>query len=179
MNLVKLFETQKLLDEHIEKEHPTQLGECANEWRGFKFWSNNQEPRIKEIIINTVVGDPLNHFKYFTGKNPLLEELVDVLHFILSIGIELVKGNFIEELPIKTLTGRTCPDILHQFLYFNSTLVTIKDKYTYGMQIDRDYKFLLEMYKGLTEMLGFTWDQIEAAYFEKNAVNHQRQEQGY
>lgn len=58
MNLQNLFELQKQLDEHIYEDHPVQdgedrlakkilalqveLGELANEWRGFKFWSNNR-----------------------------------------------------------------------------------------------------------------------------------------
>lgn len=31
----------------------------------------------------------------------------------------------------------------------------------------------------LGERLGFKWEQIEAAYMDKNAVNHQRQQEGY
>ena len=61
MNLAKLFELQRRLDEHIEREHPrkpgedrlakkilalqVELGELANRWRGFKYWSHDQEPR--------------------------------------------------------------------------------------------------------------------------------------
>ncbi|MBM7607553.1 dimeric dUTPase (all-alpha-NTP-PPase superfamily) [Lysinibacillus composti] len=92
MNLTKLFEIQAGLDYHITKEHPEQndenrlskkvlalqveLGECANEWRGFKFWSNDQVAR----------------------ENLLLEEYVDCLHFLLSIGNTL---NFRYLLPYK------------------------------------------------------------------------------
>src|SRR5690606_34156375 len=65
MNLSKLFEIQRNLDDHIEREHPRQpgeerlakkilalqveLGELANEWRGFKFWSKDQEPRTDAV----------------------------------------------------------------------------------------------------------------------------------
>ena len=49
-----------------------EIGELANEWRGFKFWSKDQEPRSKEPL--TARGKP-----YY---NPLLEEYADVLHFI-------------------------------------------------------------------------------------------------
>ncbi len=57
MNWELLFQSQKQLDDHIEKEKGLQgqdlldkkilalqveLGELANEWRWFKFWSNNQ-----------------------------------------------------------------------------------------------------------------------------------------
>lgn len=58
MNLTKLFETQKQLDDRIIEKHGLQdmdrlpylvlalqveLGECANEWRGFKYWSEDRE----------------------------------------------------------------------------------------------------------------------------------------
>ncbi|MEK3887750.1 dUTP diphosphatase [Bacillus sp. FSL K6-3431] len=66
LNLIKLFEMQKVLDDRILDEHPelkgqnnldwkilalqVELGECANEWRGFKKWSKDQEPRIEEDV---------------------------------------------------------------------------------------------------------------------------------
>src|SRR5690625_3424078 len=97
MNLSKLFRIQRKLDEHIEKEHPrrpgedrlakkilalqVELGECANEWRGFKFWSNDQEPRTKHNIFKH--GIRLNPVD--KQINPLLEEYVDCLHFFISI----------------------------------------------------------------------------------------------
>lgn len=58
MELKELFEMQKKLDEHIIEEKglegqdllpkkilalQVELGELANEWRGFKFWSEDQE----------------------------------------------------------------------------------------------------------------------------------------
>src|SRR5699024_6484098 len=60
MNLEKLFKMQKELDERILDRFPelrnedlldkkilalqVELGELAQKWRGFKFWSKNQEP---------------------------------------------------------------------------------------------------------------------------------------
>lgn len=29
------------------------------------------------------------------------------------------------------------------------------------------------------EMLGYTWNEVEEAYMQKNAINHQRQDGGY
>jgi dimeric dUTPase (all-alpha-NTP-PPase superfamily) len=69
MNLQRLFELQRQLDAHIEKEHPRQegedrlvkkilalqveLGELANELpEVFKFWSNkknNYEKALHEV----------------------------------------------------------------------------------------------------------------------------------
>ncbi|WP_338088272.1 dUTP diphosphatase [Lysinibacillus composti] len=31
----------------------------------------------------------------------------------------------------------------------------------------------------LGEQLGFTWEQVENAYLEKNKINHERQLSGY
>jgi dimeric dUTPase (all-alpha-NTP-PPase superfamily) len=38
---------------------------------------------------------------------------------------------------------------------------------------------LFERFIELGEHLGFTWDEIEQAYFTKNQINVQRQETGY
>src|SRR5690625_2713894 len=106
MNWTKLFEAQDKLDKHIEKQKGLQgkdllnkkilafvaeFGELLNEWRGFKFWSEDQK-------ANTEVMYCLNCEKAFEAKNyvcgcygdyevapfttinPLLEEYVDGLH---------------------------------------------------------------------------------------------------
>ena len=92
MNLEKLFEAQRVLDERIEQEHPrtenenrvpqkilalqVELGEMANEWRGFKFWSANQEPRTQR---HRTVSDGyrMNVIPY----NPLLCDTVERMPF--------------------------------------------------------------------------------------------------
>lgn len=170
MNLSKLFELQRQLDARIEKEHPRQdgedrlakkilalmveLGELAQEWRGFKFWSNDQEPR-------TELWDDRLRF-----HNPLLEEYVDCLHFLLSIGLESEIGTFDEIMPIKMGT------IEMQFITLFKATVTFLEDISY-------YQEMWELFLGLGEMLGFTWEQIEEAYMKKNAENHRRQEVGY
>lgn len=101
MNLTKLFETQAILDENIMKQHPelreqenlswkilalqVELAECANEWRGFKKWSKNQEPRLNGIGQRVEsIYDPrmlVENIKLmgFEVKNPMLVEYVDCL----------------------------------------------------------------------------------------------------
>ncbi|WAT79662.1 dUTP diphosphatase [Bacillus safensis] len=72
MNLQKMFEMQKVLDERIIKEKGlegqdllpntyvaliTELGEFANEGRWFKHWSDNQKPCTeKEIECSLCMG---------------------------------------------------------------------------------------------------------------------------
>ncbi|MBD7984426.1 dUTP diphosphatase [Sporosarcina sp. Sa2YVA2] len=173
MNLNKLFETQRKLDEKIVKEKglegqdllsmkilalQVELGELANEWRGFKFWSENREPRTN--IPVTAWGEPY--------KNPLLEEYVDCLHFILSIGMEVGVYRFDYD-SINPIYKES--DVTTQFLRAID--------YTIGLRDDDYCLELLQTFIYLGEMLGFTWDEIETAYYAKNAINHERQESGY
>src|SRR5690625_6269037 len=81
MDWTTLFSMQETLDKHIIDNHQLQqkdlmeekylallveLGELANETRCFKFWST----------------------KPASARKKILEEYVDGVHFILSLGIE-------------------------------------------------------------------------------------------
>ncbi|WP_078430465.1 dUTP diphosphatase [Alkalihalobacterium alkalinitrilicum] len=184
MNIEKLFDMQYELDKHIEKEHPTQpdedrtekrilalqveLGELANEHRGFKFWSHDQDPRTKVVKWeDAYTKDNQIVVKKYT--NPLLEEYVDCLHFILSIGLDMKYYHYIFDLePIKA------ENITKQFSFTITKAGTL-------LIINKlpNYITLLENFIGLGEMLEFTWEQIEQSYIEKNTENHTRQERGY
>lgn len=200
LQIQKLFETQKILDDKIVKEKglegvdlldkkilalQVELGELANEWRGFKFWSEDREPRVEEEILirceycrgsGEIVdrrcpkcdgaGEVLLHV-----KNPLLEEYVDCLHFILSIGL---KHEFDEMLPLLAIEQLSLVDITQQF---TALMRTDWELYEEG---DGGYFHEgLELFLALGSMLGFTWEQIEQAYYDKNKVNHERQNNGY
>jgi dimeric dUTPase (all-alpha-NTP-PPase superfamily) len=196
INLAKLFEMQKVLDDHIMDEHPelkgqnnidwkilallVEIGECANEWRGFKKWSDRQEPKHgNQALIdcpkcsgngfwfagNRVLCQNCNE----TGKvtNPLLEEFVDGLHFVLTIGIEIGFEN-------PTLARFKEKTIAKQFLKIYEFISELSKGRNYI-----DYSGLTSLYLTLGEMIGFSWEEIEQAYFAKNAVNHERQANGY
>lgn len=185
MNLSNLIEIQRTLDEHIMDEHPelkdqnnlewktlalqVELGECANEWRGFKKWSKDQEPRTNVQWDYTLNDEPIY-------RNLLLEEYVDCLHFVLSIGLEF------EEYPLdmdyevlgyikaawnKENTIKQFQEVFKDIVYFSNSHDEV------------DYIELVSQFLGLGEMLGFTWEQIEQAYMNKNEINHQRQVNGY
>ncbi|MGG3843284.1 dUTP diphosphatase [Anoxybacillus kestanbolensis] len=160
MNLSKLFDMQRKLDERIIREKgldgqnllpnkvlalQVELAELANEWQGFKHWKTNQQP-----------------------KEGMLEEYVDCLHFILSIGLS---GN-IGTIEWEQIEPYKAKSTIQQFIgLFEYTSRLLEDITVY---VDIWSSFI-----GLGEMLEFTWDEVEAAYMRKNAVNHHRQESGY
>lgn len=217
MDLQKLFETQRVLDEHIYEKHPelrgqnnldwkilalqVELGECANEWRGFKKWSQDQKPRkkIEHLCVYCDGKGIIDHFDTFdtehsaekcdecegTGKigesNPLLEEYVDVLHFILSIGLEMEidcrynslirEENIVEE-------GEPTLHLFAEVFAFASDLFWSCYQEDYEQQ-EGNYKALFTNFVQLGKSINFSWDEIEQAYFAKNQINHERQESGY
>jgi dimeric dUTPase (all-alpha-NTP-PPase superfamily) len=193
MNLKPLFETQKLLRDRIGYDEPdrfnklilallVELGECANEWRGFKFWSKNQEPHTYEVQEYNLEfkhieseDDEFRTEKVFTPKrtsNPLLEEYVDGLHFVLELGLEREKTTMTEPYDERWIIKKD--SITEQFNYLFDVIGNFSRYPTVG-----NYAGILDLYMGLGQLLGFTWEQIEQAYMEKNKINHLRQESGY
>lgn len=192
VEMKELYEIQKVLDKHIEKVHPAheyenrlykkilallvELGECANEWRGFKFWSIDQEPRTEVLIVcDECGGSGRNHSGYcgschggYVGKeNPLLEEYVDCLHFILSIGNDLgYRIDFAKRYEYESIERQ------FKELFWEISDLEKASSIT-------DYTSMFAKFAGLGNMLGFTWIEIEQAYLSKNEINHERQDKGY
>ncbi|ASS92116.1 MAG: dUTPase [Bacillaceae bacterium] len=162
MDFEQLYKMQKELDEKIEKKHGleeerlierkvlallVEIGELANETRCFKFWSV-KPPSDREVI---------------------LEEYVDGLHFLLSIGHEL----YIEKLP--EMKARKIDKSLTD-LFLNVYQKTAKFSEYLSVQA---YIDLFNDYVTLGSALGFSEEDIISAYMAKNEVNHARQNQGY
>ena len=163
MNTITLFKMQKALDSHIESQHGlehenlfdrkvlallVEIGELANETRCFKFWS----------------------VKSSSGTDIILEEFVDGIHFILSLGIECGYQD------IESVTPNRNPktDTSNQFLSIYESV----QKFRNSRQKD-DYVQLFESYMELALLLGLNEEQIEQAYIKKNEVNYDRQRKGY
>lgn len=215
MDIEKLFATQKALDEAIKNKKGlqdanlleykilallTELGELANEWRGFKFWSEDRSPRVEAKITCSTCGgtgdlnsdamaedaegsggheymdcNECNNSGTVGITNPLLNEFVDCLHFTLSIGNDLdVTG---AAATIEAANETTT-------LKFNNVFNLVGGldsivKYSTKDRLERYYNLLLGSLIDLGGQLGFTLGQIEAAYYDKNKINHARQESGY
>ncbi|OLN22649.1 dUTPase [Domibacillus antri] len=161
MKIEKLFEMQRGLDRYIEEGHNltgadlfnqkvlallVEIGELANETRCFKFWST----------------------KGPSERNIILEEFVDGVHFILSLGLiagfDQTKPSFESAAEEQT----------EQFLLVMEAVHAFKKEKSASY-----YQSLMDRYFTLGDMLGFSPEEVEAAYMAKNEVNYERQKSGY
>lgn len=160
MNWDELFQTQLQLDRYIEANHKleeadlfenkvlallVEVGELANETRCFKFWS--QKPASPEGVI--------------------LEEYVDGLHFMLSLGLE--KDLRYEKQSIERVVDLT--EGFHQVYENIIKFKSVPDK--------QNFQQMFSTFLSLGAGLGFSEKAIQSAYHKKNARNHQRQDEGY
>ena len=160
-DLTPLFALQQELDEEIARNHDVsyestfprrllallvELGEFANETRCFKYWSN-KGPSPKEVI---------------------LEEYVDGLHFLLSLGIPLGVRTHRHE--VKAREKDLTDALLH--IYEGASL--LRNDY----RID-SYLALLDEYLDILPLFGSNAQEAEASYRKKMDENHSRQRNNY
>ncbi|WP_174729651.1 dUTP diphosphatase [Mesobacillus harenae] len=163
MNIKKLYDMQRELDRHIEGQHGldkedlfdrkllallVEAGELANETRCFKFWS----------------------VKSASEKQIILEEYVDGIHFILSLGLDL--GYEYSSEGHKGEPGDH--NLTVQFLKVAESIIKFR-----STKSKDDYEALFSQYILLGGQLHFSWQEIEEGYIMKNEVNYERQRQGY
>lgn len=163
MNLQNLFVMQEKLDHHIMEQHDlhgkglfsqkllalqVEIAELANETRCFKFWSN----------------------KGPSSKDDILEEYVDCLHFILTIGLEKNYTDAIFTIPKEDMNTDITEQFLNLYIDINDFIICSSKDH---------YETLFEDFLLLGNSLGFTEKEIETAYYRKNTINHNRQVSGY
>ncbi len=209
MQIQPLFRIQKALDQKIVRKHHlegrnllpakvmalrVEVAELCNETRIFKYWSL-KDPSAQEVI---------------------LEEFVDCLHFVLSIGWEKneqgqpFKKDLVEDagemtggasaglenseglnteglIVKKRITERDAEGMAAEASAVRGNEDTFHQFERLFRQIDcfsrqrttQNYRLLFQALIDLGQTLGFSEEDIEQAYFDKNRVNHERQEQGY
>lgn len=163
MQFEKLFTMQAALDRYIEENHQLQnedlfdrkilallveIGELANETRSFKFWS----------------------LKPSSEKQVILEEFVDGIHFILSLGIECG----FDKQPLELEDVKSQLTVNELFLAIYEAVSTFRNDRSLSHFLN-----VLEYYLQLGDKLGISFQEMEKAYMDKNEVNYQRQQNSY
>jgi dimeric dUTPase (all-alpha-NTP-PPase superfamily) len=165
VNIEKLFTKQRELDTYIiqnigmsaEDFHDTltvdkrvfalkvELAEFANETGWFKYWKRSHRLKRKET----------------------LEELADVVHFFLSVGLSrrYTFPQMMELDPFKYVGDK-------QELLFTELMEN-------PIKSSGNWKACFEMLLAIGIKLGFTLGEIETAYYAKHAENIERQKRNY
>ena len=166
--LTKMLPVQRELDNHILDKFPELKDEDLFDKRVLSL----------QIELGELANELPEVFKYWSHKKNnyanALEEYVDCLHFILSLGNKIKFTNVVMS-PSKT------NDMVASFIGLQGIIVAVKHAYHLGHTPDthEQYQQLLDEFIRLGELIGFSWDNIEHAYFDKNKENCRRQANGY
>ncbi|MCM3743586.1 dUTP diphosphatase [Sporosarcina luteola] len=161
MELATLFTMQRQLDAYIQQNQLVtkdvfkekglallvELAELANETRCFKFWST----------------------KGPSERNIILEEYVDSIHFLLSLGIEKELDN-LDVWPVAEVEG----DLTETFLQ----TVNAVQEFLVATNME-SYKSIWIHYGAIARRLDISYNEIMKAYVDKNEENYKRQQTGY
>ncbi|ATZ18644.1 dUTP diphosphatase [Williamsoniiplasma somnilux] len=162
-NIIWLSEQQKKLDAYIVENHQlkvnkemlrkkiiaflVELGEYANEERSFKYWSKKPS---SDLAMQ-------------------LDEYIDGLHFILSIGNQInVDFNNFAMINFKTTTNLDC--------YFEIISLLAKFSKEFDLVI---YQELLSCYLNIAKIKNYSEEELLNAYKIKNKINFERQNNNY
>ncbi|AUB31897.1 dUTP diphosphatase [Spiroplasma floricola] len=162
-NLIYLRDKQKILDNYIMEAKNlvlnkiiikkkiiaflVEISEFINEYREFKYWSN----------------------KGPSERQTILEELIDCLHFIISLGTNV---NFDFSKFDSKMTKATDIDSWSINVYKKTLLFEEK----FNVQT---YDELLDEFLSITYILNISNDEILSVYNKKNEINFNRQDTGY
>lgn len=141
------FGEESMTEEKLELAIIDELGELTHELKGdWCWWKKSQAP---------------------VNRQRVLEELVDVYHFVMTW--EMLDN---ENLKIE--------DLLYYYSYYisrfgNGVQGDLND-FINNVSIENDkLQYLLD----LTERLGFSFDDVYQEYLNKNKINYERLKNGY
>ena len=160
-NLHELFLAQAKLDETIAKNHHVS-------------YETTRSPRTLALLVE--IGEFANttrSFKYWSNKgmeekDVVLDEYADGLHFFLSLGIDIKSSKEVYEIskPLINLTD--------QFHTVYRLICNFKDDPS-----EENYILAFSSFLNILPLIGYTWRDLEEAYYKKLGTNYVRQETNY
>ena len=160
-NLHELFLAQAKLDETIAKNHNVS-------------YATTRSPRTLALLVE--IGEFANTtrcFKYWSNKGAeekdiVLDEYADGLHFFLSLGIDIGTQKEIYEISKPEL------DLTDQFHLVYQLICNFK-----GRATELNYIKAFNEFLNILPLIGYTWKDLEEAYYKKLGTNYVRQETNY
>lgn len=162
INLTPLYVEQKKLDVLIAKNHDV-------------TYQKTRKDRLLSLLVEICeFANETRCFKYWSNKKPsskdvTIEEYADALHFFLSLGID-IQTNFV----IYSISSSDDTSLTEDFL----TLVSLYSEFV-DKQDDETYQKAFKKFIDMSQKCGFTWPEVEEAYYQKLKENFKRQENNY
>jgi dimeric dUTPase (all-alpha-NTP-PPase superfamily) len=193
LDLDKLYYLQSEFDKTF-KEHEkedsikkkmfallVEQGEAANEKPSiFKYWMSN--PKGSSWKNAEKYAKRYNQPILPIKEDPALEELVDMLHFILSIGNDIGANKDTKNLT----TYSNDNDVVDLHMHFAGSLTNLYFQWKSlsgsapgSPLLTITYQQMFGLFLGIVKELGYSEEDLENAYYTKNKVNHERQKDGY
>ncbi len=149
-NILNEFGEEAMTEEKLELAIIDELGELTHELKGdWCWWKKTQKP---------------------VDRKRVLEELVDVYHFVMTSEMMRRYSSTDEEIDF----------VLNKYNFYISYFDEIKNErldYLIG-DISATCDKLGELLK-LTKCLGFKFDEVYQEYLNKNKINYERLQNGY
>ncbi|QTR81157.1 dUTP diphosphatase (plasmid) [Bacillus cytotoxicus] len=173
VDLAELFKMQKVLDDDIKAKHKknylrydmmfnkayalkNEVNEAWNVTNAFKMWST----------------------KFEQPKESLLEEMVDILHFWLSVAMDF---KLERELRKVEITTSKINGFNKAFFHMDKNVNYLIGKVEYKDKAGAKKSLLgvMDLFYKTIEFAGYTWDDVVRMYKEKNEENFKRLASGY
>ncbi|EOV9525598.1 dUTP diphosphatase [Bacillus cytotoxicus] len=173
VDLSELFKMQKVLDDDIKAKHKenyarydmmfnkvyalkNEVNEAWNVTNAFKMWST----------------------KFEQPKDSFLEEMIDILHFWLSIAMDF---KLERELRKVKITESRVHKFNNAFFHMDKKVNHLVGKVEYKDKVGakRSLLWIMDLFYKIIEFAGYTWDDVVRMYKEKNEENFKRLASGY
>lgn len=173
VDLTELFKMQKVLDDDIKAKHKenyarydmmynkvyalkNEINEAWNVTNAFKMWST----------------------KFEQPKESFLEEMVDILHFWLSVVMDFKLEKALCKVYItESKIFRFNTAFFHMDKNVNFLIGKVEYKDTAGAK--KPLVGIIDLFYKIIEFASFTWDDVIEMYKEKNEENFKRLAIGY
>jgi dimeric dUTPase (all-alpha-NTP-PPase superfamily) len=161
IDLTQLFPEQQKLDTHIQAQHHV-------------TYISTRSKRLLALLVE--IGEMINETKTFkfwstkpsAAKPIILDEYADGMHFLLSLALDA--GSEKKRYEIVPLTLSLTEATLVAFQQVSLLIQTWSIA-----QVEAAF----QAYVNLITLLGFTGEEVIAAYFQKLGVNYTRQQNHY
>ncbi|MDA2636398.1 dUTP diphosphatase [Bacillus cereus] len=173
IDLTELFKMQKLLDDDIKAKH-------KENYRRYDMMFNKAYALKNEVneAWNVTNAFKMWSTKFEQPKESFLEEMVDILHFWLSVAMDFKIENMLRKV---TITESKVHGFNKAFFHMDKNVNYLVGKVEFkdAAGAKKPLMVIMDLFYKIIEFAGYTWDDVVLMYKEKNEENFNRLASGY